>query len=93
MIDAVQHDVDYVDSNGNVQTHSNVKEVIIRTEDDLNSLTGYDVGTIAYVTGVTKLFILSAYGNWVELGTEEDIPSESESESESESDSTSDSET
>lgn len=101
MIDAVQKDVDYVDSNGNIQTHSKAKEIVIRTENDLDLLTGYDVGTIAYVPGMTKQFMLSAYGNWVGYGSEEDIPSESESESdstsssesESESDSTSASET
>ena len=72
MIDTVQSDVDYVDSDGDIHVHTKVAEIIVTSEEDLATLSGYNVGSIAYLAGFSRMWQLSAAGEWVEIGATED---------------------
>ena len=72
VIDTVQSDVDYVDSDGDIHVHTKVAEIIITSEDDLATLSGYNVGSIAYLAGFSQMWQLNAAGEWVEIGATND---------------------
>lgn len=72
VIDTVQSDIDYVDSSGDIHVHVKVGEIIVTDEDDLATLTGYNVGSIAYLAGFSQMWQLNAAGDWVEIGATSD---------------------
>lgn len=60
-------EVDYV-ANGNVYTKVEVKSVLIGSQSDLASLTGYTPGTIAHTAGFANMWELDVDGTtWVSL--------------------------
>ena len=67
VIDTVQPDTDYIDSNGNVYVHVKHAEVMVTSESDLTNLSGYAPSTIAYTAGLNKVWQLDASGNWVSI--------------------------
>ena len=67
VIDTVQNDIDYVDADGDIHIHAKVAEIIVTSADDLASLSGYGVGSIAYTAGFANMWQLSASGDWVTI--------------------------
>ena len=67
IIDTVQSDVDYVDSDGDIHIHTKVAEIVVTSAYDLASLSGYGVGSIAYTAGFANMWQLSASGDWVAI--------------------------
>lgn len=84
VIDTVQADVDYIDSDGNAHIHSKVSEVIVTDASDLAGLTGYGVGSIAYTAGFANMWQLSASGDWVAIVESDDSSAESDDSNEEE---------
>ena len=76
MVDAVGKTIDYIDSDAAIQTNIPTREILITSSDDLENLTDYPVGSIAYTAGLTAIYVYSANGNWVAIGTEEEIEEE-----------------
>lgn len=72
VVDTVQQDVDYIDSNGDVHIHAKHVEVMVTDKTDLEGLTGYEPNTIAYTAGLNNIWQLSAAGEWVAIIEEED---------------------
>lgn len=67
VIDTVQCDSDYVDTDGNVHIHVKRVEVLVNSESDLDNLTGYLPGSIAYTAGLSNVWQLDTSGNWVAI--------------------------
>ena len=84
VIDTVQADVDYIDSDGDVHIHVKQGEVMVTDESDLASLTGYEPSTIAYTAGLANVWQLSASGDWVAIVEESDADGGSDAPDESE---------
>ena len=68
VVDAVQQDFDYVDSNGNIVVHAKRNFVMIRDENDIDLLTSYGVGTVAFTADSTITWVKDASGEWKSLG-------------------------
>lgn len=72
VIDSVQTDIDYVDSDGDLHIHVKSPEVMITAESDLANLTGYEPSTIAFTAGYANMWQLGADGTWHVIITEEE---------------------
>ena len=64
VVDVVQSDVDYVDSNGDMHLHVKTPNVMVRNYSDLSGLTVYTPGTIAFTAGYNNMWQLDASGTW-----------------------------
>lgn len=64
VIDSVQTDIDYVDSDGDLHIHVKSPEVMITDKSDLANLTGYEPSTIAFTAGYANIWQLGADGVW-----------------------------
>lgn len=60
------HDVGNTDfmMHGRIYENAPVKPVMISSEDDLNTLTNYGPGTIAYLAGFTGIWQKGLDGSW-----------------------------
>ena len=68
LIDAVQQDLDYVDSNGNIVVHAKRNFVMVRDENDLDLLSNYGVGTVAFTADSSSMWVKDASGEWQSSG-------------------------
>ena len=64
VIDAVQQDFDYVDSDGNIIVHAKRNFVMVRDENDLDLLTNYGVGSVAFTADASGVWVKDAEGTW-----------------------------
>lgn len=71
VIDTVQTDTDYIDTDGNLHIHVKKVEVMVTAKSDLDSLTGYPPTTIAYTAGLANVWQLAADGTWEAIVEEE----------------------
>ncbi len=55
---------DYV-QNGVIYTGAKAESVMVTSQSDLEQLSGYAPGTIAYTAGFTDMWQLAADGTWV----------------------------
>ena len=69
VIDAVQHDFDYIDSDGNVIVHAKRNFVMVRDENDLDLLINYGVGTVAFTADCLNKWLKDADGEWQYAGS------------------------
>lgn len=69
VVDAVQQDFDYVDSDGNIVVHAKRNFVMVRDENDLDLLTNYGVGSVAYTADSSNTWVKDADGQWNSLGS------------------------
>ena len=53
--------------NGTMIKNAPTKSVMVTSQSDLSSLTGYEAGTIAFTAGFANMWQLSAAGTWVEV--------------------------
>lgn len=67
VIDTVQCDTDYIDTDGDLHIHVKKPEVMVTAKSDLANLTGYEPSTIAYTAGLANVWQLGADGNWVAI--------------------------
>lgn len=67
-IQRTSNSIDYVDNDGILHVDSETKSIMVRNENDLNTLTGYVPGTFAYTAGFQAMWQLSAAGTWVSIG-------------------------
>ena len=67
-VDLVQNagNTDYV-LNGTVYKNAPLKSVIVPDGSALNTLQGYEPGTIAYTAGIDAMWQLSPAGEWVSI--------------------------
>ena len=74
VIDALQFDSDYVDDDGNIHVHVKTTDILVTSKADLDNLTGYHPGSVAYTAGFGNMWQLDANGEWQaiieETGTE-----------------------
>lgn len=68
VIDAVQNDLDYVDSDGNIVVHAKRNFIMVRSESDLEILTNYGVGSTAFTADGSSVWVKDASGDWVSSG-------------------------
>lgn len=68
VIDAVQNDLDYVDSDGNIVVHAKRNFIMVRSESDLQILTNYGVGSVAFTANGSSVWVKDASGDWVSSG-------------------------
>ena len=68
VIDAVQNDLDYVDSDGNIVVHAKRNFVLVRDENDLELLSNYGVGTVAFTADSSSTWVKDANGTWQSQG-------------------------
>ena len=68
VIDAVQQDLDYVDSNGNIIVHAKRNFIMVRDENDLELLTNYGVGSVAFTADSSSTWVKDAEGEWKSQG-------------------------
>lgn len=78
MVDVHTKVIDYVDEDGDVFVDMPVKEILITSVDDLENLTEYPIGSIAYTPALTSIYILDSTKTWVELGTEIEVVDDNE---------------
>ena len=64
VIDAVQMDLDYVDSDGDIVVHAKRNFVMVRDENDLDLLSNYGVGTVAFTADSSSIWVKDANGTW-----------------------------
>lgn len=69
VIDAVQSDLDYVDSDGNIIVHAKRNFVMVRNENDLELLSNYGVGTVAFTADSSSAWVKDADGTWKSQGS------------------------
>ena len=58
--------LDYI-KNGEIYTNNPLQSILVNSQSDLATLTGYLPGTIAYTAGFASMWQLSAAGTWVEV--------------------------
>ncbi len=58
--------IDYV-KDGSVVKDVPTKPVMVEEEGDLDNLTGYEAGTIAFTAGFANMWQLGADGDWVSI--------------------------
>lgn len=63
--------MDYV-KDGVLHVNSEARAVCVTSENDLDELTGYSPGSIAFTAGYKKIWQLGADGTWVDLLESED---------------------
>ena len=68
VIDAVQQDLDYVDSNGNIVVHAKRNFIMVRDENDLELLSNYGVGSTAFTADGSSTWVKDASGEWQASG-------------------------
>lgn len=68
VIDAVQADLDYVDSDGNIVVHAKRNFVLVRDENDLELLSNYGVGTVAFTADSSSIWVKDSNGAWKSQG-------------------------
>ena len=68
VIDVVQNDLDYVDSDGNIVVHAKRNFIMVRDENDLDLLTSYGVGSIAFTADGSSTWMKDASGEWQSEG-------------------------
>ena len=68
VIDAVQQDLDYIDSDGNIVVHAKRNFVMVRDENDLDLLSNYGVGTVAFTADSSSTWVKDADGYWQSQG-------------------------
>lgn len=73
VIDAVQMDLDYVDSDGNIIVHAKRNFVMVRDENDLDLLSNYGVGTVAFTADSSSIWIKDANGDWKSQGDDSNV--------------------
>lgn len=61
---------DYVDENGAIHVGAPSQAVLVRDETDLDLLTDYMPGTIAYTAGYVDMWMLTNAGSWVRFAGE-----------------------
>lgn len=59
--------VDYVDQNGGIVAGAPIKCVLVRSATDLQLLTNYETGTIAFLPAFEKVWQKNASGIFVEI--------------------------
>lgn len=64
VIDALQFDSDYVDGDGNIHVHVKTTDILVTSKADLDNLTGYKPGSVAYTAGFGNMWQLDASGEW-----------------------------
>ena len=64
VIDTVQSDIDYVDSDGDLHIHVKSPVVMVTAKSDTENLTGYEPSTIAFTAGFGNMWQLDASGSW-----------------------------
>ena len=69
MVDVTTEVIDYIDSDSATVMDSPIKSIMITEESDLATLTEYNVGTIAFTAGFTKMYQLDADGDWINIDT------------------------
>ena len=57
---------DYV-QNGEIKKNAVAQSIMVESESDLENLTGYAAGSIAYTAGFGSMWQLDADGEWVEV--------------------------
>lgn len=73
VIDAVQMDLDYIDSDGNIIVHAKRNFVMVRDENDLELLSNYGVGTVAFTADSSNTWVKDADGTWQSQGSDSNI--------------------
>ena len=73
VIDAVQMDLDYIDSDGNIIVHAKRNFVMVRDENDLELLSNYGVGTVAFTADSSSTWVKDANGTWQSQGGGSDV--------------------
>lgn len=68
VIDAVQQDLDYIDSDGNIIVHVKRNFVMVRDENDLELLSNYGAGTVAFTADSSSTWVKDADGTWQSQG-------------------------
>lgn len=68
VVDAVQQDFDYVDSDGNIVVHAKRNFVMVRDENDLDLLSNYGIGTVAFTADSSSTWVKDADGSWQSQG-------------------------
>ena len=71
VIDALQFDSDYVDGDGNIHVHVKTTDILVTSKADLDNLTGYKPGSVAYTAGFGNMWQLDANGEWQAIIEEE----------------------
>ena len=69
MVDVTTQVIDYIDSDSSTVMDSPIKSIMITDESDLATLTEYNVGTIAFTAGFSKMYQLDADGDWIDIDT------------------------
>lgn len=64
VIDAVQQDFDYIDADGNIVIHAKRNYVMVRDENDLDLLTNYSIGSVAFTADSSNTWVKDADGTW-----------------------------
>lgn len=64
VVDAIQQDFDYVDSNGNIIVHAKRNFVMVRDENDLDLLNNYGIGSVAFTADSSSVWVKDAEGDW-----------------------------
>lgn len=71
VVDAIQFDSDYVDGDGNIHVHVKTTDILITSKADLDNLTGYNPGSVAYTAGFGNMYQLDANSEWQTIIEEE----------------------
>lgn len=71
VVDVIDTLVDYV-ADGELHKNSLVKNVMVESESDLDELSSYGVGTIAYTAGLKDVWQKDADGEWQSMTEEEE---------------------
>lgn len=69
MVDVTTEVLDYIDSDGDTIMDSPIKTIMVTDVSDLESLTEYNAGTIAFTAGFGYMWQLDSDGDWIDLDT------------------------